>query len=98
MSEDEKKKSMQIMRFMSSIDSTALQSWNFDVTHYSFDVQSPACTHPDCGMQELIGALCLMFKDLGLAVFMEDFDTSEALVPIECLWEFIHHVQTWTFE
>lgn len=79
MSEDEKKKRMVIASCMSSIDTDALQSWNFDVTHYSFE--------------ELIGGLCLMFEDLGLAVFMEDFDRSEALVPLEVLWEFIHHVK-----
>lgn len=33
-----------------------------------------------------------MFQELDLAVFAEDFDTSEAFVPLETLWEFIHHV------
>lgn len=43
-------------------------------------------------LQELKGALCLMFEDMGLAAFMEDMDRTDALVSIECLWEFIHLV------
>ena len=33
-----------------------------------------------------------MFENLGLAVFAEDFSKSDAIVPVERLWEFLNEV------
>ena len=45
MSEDDRKNSTYIARVMSSIDSAVLDSWDFDVTQFTFEVISHPSIH-----------------------------------------------------
>lgn len=79
LSKEARKRSVKVAQLISEVDRNALNSWDFDVTQYSFE--------------ELNASICVMFMELDLASLTEDFDPdSAALITVECLWEFITHV------